>query len=1732
MLDRLDIPAGAESPDPGTGAWFQHEQQILQRLAHVPGVPGPAPASGPDGAPARWATRTFPLADRLLGRPPLSIIEQIDIAQGLAQILAAVHRAGVTHGNLNAANVLLDGESSDPMIIGFGHATTVAEREPAFSHHNSIPGMLATLAPEQTGRTGRPVDQRADLYGLGVVLYQMATGRLPFGQTDPLRLVHDVLARMPVPPADRVPGLPATLSAIVMRLLEKEPDQRYQSAEGLTHDLRRLREDQALGRTDPFSLGEHDFPHRLSAPSRLVGRTTAIAALRTALDDAVRGTCKVALVSGAPGVGKTALINELRPMVTALGGWFVSGKSDQYRRDLATDAVSQTLRALGRLLLTESDADLLRHRHRLIGAVGANAGLIASVQPEIALVLDMAGDSARDSGAHAKDRVIRAALDVMRAIASPERPVVVVLDDLQWASETSTGLIDALFQEDGRPGLLVVGAYRRGEIDATHPLSAMLPRWLRSPVPPVTLRPENLPAAHLSAMIAEMLRLPPQPAIALADIVGARTGGNPFDTVTLLNALRDDGALVRDDDGWRWDDTTIRHHVGEGDVADLLATRIDRLPADTGALLRRMACLGGEADADLLCAASGLAPAVLGEYLTPALEDGLLVMGQSGHAGETMVVRFRHDRVQQAATSRLDAPGRRTLHLGLARLLAARPEFAGIAAEQYLPAVEEVTEADEQQRVIGLFRAAAHTLRLVNPAMTERFLASALALLDRTEGRDGAAADRFRRIAIETNHHAALYHLGRLAEADERYRSIERCRPTALALTEAACVRISSLTFRERPEEAVALGLDMLQRLGVEVPDDEQVGPWTERGLARFRAWAAQEDGILADLALPEASDPRGAAAACLINRMIPPAFFANMPIMPWLVFECQRLWVEHGPCAALVGPLSHAGFATIMLAQDFWSGYAAARRVLAVCEHHRHEPEGSHAGLVLTLSAAQWFEPLEMVVDRAQRALDGLLQGGDQQNAGFAGYVLIPTLLECVPTLEEYLAQVDARLAFAAGSGNGQTHAALLGYRQLARALLGRTEGPGTLTDASFDADKHLATYAENGVASAYARLAYTIASAIAGDEEALAEHSAAAMALLPFYQATLSMSVAHLFRAVALAESLRSPTATMTSEDRAAALRELAQCQDWLASRAADAAGNFEHLLYLVDAERAWTLGAFLDAARAFDAAIRTVRGRQRPWHAALIAERAARFHLAHGLEHVGRGLLAEARDLYQVWGAVAKVRALERANAPLRAGKAGSWATATPETIDLLAVLRACQALSSETSLDRLHVLVREVLSAATGATDVRIVLRRDEPNGWFVPAIDTGGTGGPWTPLDSPAGQRLVPLSAFRYTERTLEPLLVSDVACDGRFTADPYLRERRCRSLLVVPILSHGTPRAMLVLEHRLSGGAFTADRLDAVRLIAGQLAVSVENAIVYEELEERVRQRTRELRAAQSELIATARHIGMAEIASNVLHNVGNVLTSVTVSAGLAVQRIRVSKVDGLAQAVVLLREHEANLSDYLTRDDRGKLLPEYLSKVSEALVAERRDIVSELDRLVRNIDHIIDIVATQQAHASGTSLTEPTDVEVLVEDAIRINAEVLERHQVTIVRRFGKVLPVLLDKVRVLLILVNLISNAKAAMASVTDRPRVITLSTEMTDQGMLRIGVEDSGEGIRSKHLARIFTHGFTTRDDGHGFGLHSCALAASEMGGTLLAVSDGPGCGAAFTLEIPVAAEEAPC
>jgi diguanylate cyclase (GGDEF)-like protein len=1472
LLSQNDRTRVLRRRGPGQGAWIvkqgcnndsvrrlRHEAAMLERLAGVEGVSrlaGPPPSADvlvlhDDGGVS--------LA-QLLKEERLGVVDVLRIGLGLARTLAAVHRRGVVHRDINPANIVLVGAQRRPVLIDFDIASSFAEEAPSFTHQSDITGTLAYMAPEQTGRTGRNVDQRADLYALGATLYEMCTGRVPFEGDDPLQLIHDHLVRVPVPPVALTPGLPVALSDIVLRLLEKESDRRYQSAEGLAHDLARTSERWSNGQSGSFPLAERDFAARLSPPSRLVGRDTEVAALRDAFEASLQGRAGAVLVAGAPGVGKTALINELRPMATARRGWFVSGKFDQSRRDSAASAILQALRALGRLLLSQPEDELATLRARLAEAVGTNAALVVEVLPEFAVLLDTRGTRVEADPLYAEARLFQAGLALLRTLASPERPVVMVIDDLQWAGVASVKFLDALISDDSLRGLLLVGAYRPGEVDAAHPLTPMMARWEQQGRAPARLMLGNLPPADLGVLLQEMLRLPPPAAAELAQAVGARTEGNPFDTVELVNALRHDGALSLGEQGWQWEADAIRRYVGKGEVVDLLRRRIERLPAASRDLLSTMACLSGEMELALLQAATGLAADPLDALVAAPLEDGLLMIERGGATPPTL--RFRHDRVQQAAYARLDAPAQRAEHLALARRLADEPRWATLAAEQYLLVADVLDDRRECRKVAALFRDAALQTMRVNYPLGDRFLCAATDMLRRVETPDDLAE----LVQLHTHRVITLYCMGRHDDLDAVYAELASSRAAPLQLVEATGIRISSLAARNRQVEAVALGNAVLAQLGLQ--DMASVAS-TDDAWRDLVQWSTQLD-VQADLQRPEVSDPQVAGAIELLSRIGHAAYFCGPAVLAETLYQSVRLWRLHGPARGLMSAMSQSIVVSVALHNDYSTGYTLARHALRVSQAREYEPNTAQTRGTMAMFAQHWFEPLENCLRNLAHSREQLLMSGSMTTASFAYNTSLLLELQCAQSLDVVVSELEGADSLCRRVGNVLGMAAVVAFRQLVRALRGETLGVGSFDDETFKEAEHLAGPGAHPLPGAAYHGCRALAAAVFGDHEALARSAAAAMAS-GARQTSYRAVPAHLMQGLALAQRLQDGSAA----DVPAQAAELDAVCAWMAARAVDAPANFLYMQRWLEAERAWAQGEGWEATRLFNLALQEVAKTRSPLHHALMLERCALLQYAEGMEEFGAQLLVDAMDGYRAWGATAKVAQMQARHAFLvprqaqvkRDGRRSTGVSS--EQIDMLAILRASQALSSETNLERLQESVNQLLISLTGATRVTLVLRGDTAEAWTVPAAPGHAVpGAPAVPVDVAAEQRRLPFSAFRYAQRTREPLLVEDATVDDRFSADHYFTGMARCSLLAAPIQSQGDLRAVLLLENDQSRGAFSAHRLDAVNLIAGQLAVSLDNAMLYASLARKVAERTEALEQANRRLEMLAITDGLTGLAN------------------------------------------------------------------------------------------------------------------------------------------------------------------------------------------------------------------------------------------------------------------------
>jgi AAA ATPase domain/Protein kinase domain len=570
--------------------------------------------------------------------------------------------------------VLVD-DADTVWLTGFGIASQLPHERQVPVPPEIIAGTLAYMAPEQTGRMNRSIDGRSDLYSLGVTLYRMLTGVLPFDAVDPLEWVHCHIARQPTPPADRA-EVPEPLSAIVTKLLAKNAEERYQTAHGLEADLRRcLAEWQSHGRIDPFPLGTHDLSDRLLIPEKLYGRDREIDALLAAFDQVVaQGAAELVFVSGYSGVGKSSVVNELHKVLVPPRGLFASCKFDQYKRDIPFATLAQAFQTLVRQILVKSEAEVDQWRHALQEALGPNGQLIVDLIPEVELIIGKqppVPDLPPQDTQNRFQLVFRRFLGVF---ARPEHPLALFLDDLQWLDTATLDLLERLVTHPEVRHLLVVGAYRDNEVSSSHALARMLGsiRNAGAKMHEIVLVPLSL--HDVDRFVSDALHCERNAAQPLAQLVHEKTGGNPFFAIQFLTAIAEEG-LLRFDPVMRarqWDMNRIRAEGYTDNVVDLMTEKLKRLSGTTQEALKQLACLGNGAEVAILALVHGETEESMHAALWEAVRAGLILQQETTY-------KFLHDRIQEATYALIPEGERAGAHLRIGRVLLASMMADGLA---------------------------------------------------------------------------------------------------------------------------------------------------------------------------------------------------------------------------------------------------------------------------------------------------------------------------------------------------------------------------------------------------------------------------------------------------------------------------------------------------------------------------------------------------------------------------------------------------------------------------------------------------------------------------------------------------------------------------------------------------------------------------------------------------------------------------------------------------------------------------------------------------------------------------------------------------------------------------------------------------------------------------------------------------------------------------------------------
>src|SRR5712664_3460810 len=1376
---------------------------------------------------------------RLLG-PPMEVRSFLRLAIAVAAALTQVHRRGLIHKDIKPANILVNRTTGKVKLTGFGIASRLPRERQAPAPPESIAGTLAYMAPEQTGRMNRSIDARSDLYALGVTLYQMLTGTLPFTAADPMEWVHCHIARKPVPPSERLATVPAALSTLVLKLLAKTAEERYQTAAGLERDLRRcLAAWEAQHRIDAFPLGQQDTPDRLSIPEKLYGREREIETLLAAFDRVVTsGQPELVLVAGYSGIGKSAVVHELHKALVPQRGLFASGKFDQYKRDIPYATLAQAFQGLIRPLLGKSDAELAGWRDALGEALGANGRLVIDVVPELKLLIGEQPPVPELPPQQAQGRFQLVFRRFLGVFARPEQPLMLFLDDLQCLDAATLDMLADLLTQADVQQLLVIGAYRDNEVDSAHPLMRRLDTIRKEGafVQEISLAP--LAREDLGRLIADTLSCAPGDAAPLARLMQEKTGGNPFFAIQFISALAEEGLLRFDHDAarWRWELDRIHAKGYTDNVVDLMVGKLTRLPVETQAALQQLACLGNVAEITMLSTVLGKSNDKVRSDLWGAVRLELVERLDGSY-------KFVHDRVQEAAYSLIPERLRAEAHLRIGRLLAAhtraekREEAIFEIVNQLNRGAALITSRDECEQFAELNLLAGRRAKATTAyASALTYLAAGEALLpeDSWERRHELT------FALALHRGECEFLTGALAEAEQRLAALSSRAANTVERATVACLRVDLYTSLDQSSRAIAVGLDYLQHLGI----DWSPHPTEEEARREYeRIWSQLGSRTIeALIELPLMSDPASLATLDVLTKIGAPAVYTDANLLALVVCRAVNLSLERGNCDA-----SCSAYVWLsMVAGPRFGDYRTAVYRFGQLGYDLVEGRGLTRFQARTYMdfgnvVLPWTRHVRAGRDLVRRAFEAANKIGDLTYAAYCGNQLNTNLLAAGDPLAEAEREAERGLAFAQKARFGFVIDCIATQLGLIRTLRGLTPTFGSFDEEQFDEVRIERRFSENPDL-AFVECWYWVrklqARFFAGDYASAIEASSRAQRLLWAPPSTFETAEYHFYGALSQAASCESAAAGQRRQHVEALVAHHQQLEIW----AANCPANFENRAALVGAEIARIEGRELEAERLYERAIRSARANEFVHNEALAHELAARFYAVRGFEDIARMYLREARQGYLRWGANGKVRQLDESFPHLREEQplAGPRSTiGTPvEHLELATVLKVSQAVSGEIVREKLvETLVRTAIEHAGAERGVLILPRGGE---WSIQAeANTSGSSVMLRLRETPVSSAELPESVVRYAARTQESVILDDASARNPFSTDEYIRKQHARSVLCLPLVKQGALVALLYLENNLAPNVFTPARIAVLKVLASEAAMSLENSRLYRELQER-----------------------------------------------------------------------------------------------------------------------------------------------------------------------------------------------------------------------------------------------------------------------------------------------------
>ena len=1414
-----------------------------------------------------------------LEKNSFTLIERFSLAVRISKILAHIHQQNIIHKDINPSNIVWNPMTGSIKIIDFGISTQFSKQHLTLKNPEVLEGTLSYMSPEQTGRMNRAVDHRSDFYSLGVTFYKLFTGNLPFETQDTMELVHSHLAKQPIAPHRVNSQLPPIISDIIIKLLAKMAEERYQSAWGIHADLQRCYEElEKTGKIESFDLAQRDMFDRFYIPQKLYGRENEISDLLTAFERVAKGSTEVMLVAGYSGIGKSVLVKEIYRALTERNGYFIGGKFDQLQRNVPYSAVISAFKELIQQVLTENEAYLTQWKEKLLNALNPNGQVIVDVIPEIEQIIGEQPPIPELGPAESQNRFNLVFQNFIRVFCHVDHPLVIFLDDLQWVDSATLKLLTLIAENKDNTTLLLIGAYRDNEVSSTHPLVATLDKLREENITinQITLKP--LAFEDVNQLISDSVHQDLAAADTLTRLVLKKTEGNPFFINQFLHTLYKENLLsfvpptLEKNAYWQWDIKQIEEVNITDNVVDLMISKLKKLPRSAQAVIQLAACIGSHFDLDTLAVVYEKSVFDTFQDLMPLLTEGLVLPKSESQvideADSTHLVvhqlQFLHDRVQQAAYALIDESEKKAVHLQIGRLLLKNTPESTLAdrifdiVEQLNQSIELIQEDAERKKIAQLNLLAGQKAKqataykaAINYLATGRLCLTANSWEEEYE----LTCELFVE-AVE-----AAYLNGNYQQMEKLAHVVSR---HARAFTDEVriCeVRIEAHNSQHQPLKAIQVALEFLKRLNIYLPENPTSEEVSSALQTMNETLASKSIEKLIDL--PEMTDTNKRLAMRVLTIIRAPAYHASPNLMIISTIKQVELSLHYGNTVG--SSFGYIGCGFILCTArggDIEAGYQFGLLALKLSE--KIDPSWLQVRIfeIFNVLVRPWKEHIRTSLQPLMENYHKGLEAGELEFASYSicmkchyAYFLGQELNTFEKEIALYTREVAQIKREHMVSWNRL-------FQQVGLNLLGRSDDPCVLTGEVYDETVQLPQHKEANDKTAvhffylhrsflnhlFQRKAQAIEDTKLAEEHLDGAVGLLSTALFYFYDSLIQLAV-----------YVDSPETQQ--ED---ILKKVAFNQEKMAHWAKYAPMNFLHKYYLVEAEKARILGKDGEAREYYDQAIELAEKNEYINEAALGCELAGQFYLAKNKPAIAQIYLHDAHYAYQQWGAIAKVKELETRYAELLAPKvtgnlfanpnlrtsilqASTTSNSLSQWLDLNSVIKASQTLSGEIVLSHLLKKVMQIVMENAGAENGYLLLPKQDK--WLIEA-EIHLNNNRVTVLQSVNLQEQSPLAStiLHYVTHTQKAIVLDDATQEKQFAHDSHILKNKPKSLLCMPLLHHGVLNGILYLENNLTKGAFTAQRLEMLNLLSSQLAISIQNALFYAELEEKVTGRTYELK--------------------------------------------------------------------------------------------------------------------------------------------------------------------------------------------------------------------------------------------------------------------------------------------